>query len=194
MLSIQTTGYLKACSPNHGGISRIWIGDPQDFNFTQAEPNGPYMAVSLNAGASIVGGSGFYKVDFTYLEGTYKSNQSVKGTQNKVSHTLTCQLPTMSTRLNDFLMTAMAATYCTGLLVVMQFNTGVIKVMGEAVVNSMPIPAVFRVIMDGTEEDSGKAYDDFSGANVSFKGDYWRFAMVFEGGVEGITALEATGF
>jgi len=194
MLSIPLTGFLKDCNPNQGGISRIWVADPADFNFTQAGATDPYTAVALNSGATVAGGSGFFKVDFTYLEATYKAAQSVKGTQNKVSHTLTAQLPKISDGLNAFLFQAMEAAYCSALLVVMQFNTGVIKVMGEAWVNAAPIPAVFRIVMDGTEEDSGKNYDDFSGANVSFKGDYWRPAFTFTGGLAAITALEATGF
>ena len=50
MLSIAIRQLNKACQSTTGGLARIWIFDPEDFNFTQAAPNAntgpqPYTAV-----------------------------------------------------------------------------------------------------------------------------------------------------
>jgi hypothetical protein len=43
--------------------------------------------------------------------------------------------------------------------------------------------------MDGSEIDSGKVYDDFNGANLSFRADYFRPLIEFTGGAAAIEAL-----
>ncbi len=57
MLSINIRPLAKACKRTSGGVSRIWIFDPDDFSFTQAANNPvtgpqPYSAIVLrNAGS-----------------------------------------------------------------------------------------------------------------------------------------------
>jgi len=194
VLSIPITGYNRPCVPDQGGISRMWVADPADFDWTQATSADPYTAVALNDGATILGGSGFFRIDFNYQEASYKAAQTLKGTANKWAYTVTCQLPFIDNKLNQFLATMQNAVTCSGLLLVVQFNTGTIIVMGERFVNSNELDALWRIALDGSDEDSGKVFDDFSGANVSFKSDYFRVPYEFTGGLAAIQALEGTGF
>lgn len=196
MLSIQVTGYTKQCVPNSGGISRVFVFDPVDFDWTQSGITvpglAPYTAVALRGGATLLGGSGFFEIGFDYLEAEHKAPQSVKGSSQKWAHSLSLQLPYDNQRLTNFLYAMMAALTCTSLGFVIVYNNSVIKIMGERYVNAAELTAIFRVIMDGSEVDSGKAMDDPNGAKVMFKGDYNRPLNEFTGGIGAITALAGT--
>lgn len=196
MLLVQVSGYTKQCEPNSGGISRIFVFDPADMDFTQsaitAPGLAPYTAVALMAGATILGGSGFFEIGFDHMEADLKAPHSVKGSSQKFTHTLSMQIPGESQRLTNFLYAMMSALMCTSLGFVVVYNNGKIKVMGEKIVNAAELPALFRVIMDGTEIDSGKAMDDPNGAKVVFKGDYNRPLNEFTGGLSAILALKGT--
>lgn len=171
-----------------GGLSRIFVGDPADFNFTQTAPTAGYSAVALRTGATSAGGAKLYEVTFHEGEASYKDGQSTKGYGDKWEHTLEAQLPQRSQALTVFLMTLSAAGNCCGILVVMEFNDGTIFVIGERYVNGNQIPK-FRVKMNGTNSDSGKVFDDFNGTNLVLKADYSRQAFEFIGGIAAIEAL-----
>lgn len=197
MLSIQVSGYTKQCDPITGGVSRVFVFDPADMDWTQGAITAPglaaYTAVGLHGGATILGGSGFFEIGFDYLEGDYKGTPSVKGSSQKYTHQLTLHLPEMSQRLTNFIFAMQSALTCTSLGFVIVLNTGKIFIMGEKIVNAAELAAVFRVIMgDGGEIGSGKAMDDPQGATVVFKGDYGRPLNEFTGGIAAITALAGT--
>lgn len=189
MLTIQVSGYTKPCESNSGGISRAWVFDPADFDFTQATASDPYTAVALAAGATIIDGSGFFPIGFDYLEGELKAPQTGKGSSNKYAHSLMLQVPVMGQELTKFLLDMQKASACSSLGFIVECNNGKVMVLGERVVNGGTIP-FFRVVMDGTEVESGKAMDDHNGAKLMFKGDYTRPLHEFTGGVDAIIALQ----
>jgi len=189
MLSVSITGYAPPCSNNSGGISRAWVFDPADMDFTQATETDPYTAVALVAGATVVGGSGFKPIKFDYLEAEHKAVQSLKGSSNKWAHTLALQVPQHGQKLSEFLLKQSIASSCGSLGFVIEQNNGKVIVIGESVVNASTIP-VFRIVMDGTEDGSGKAFDDVNGAKLMYKGDYSRPAWEYTGGIDAIIALQ----
>ncbi len=189
MLTIKASAYQPTCGQNSGGISRVWVFDPADFDWTQPTALGSYSAVALAGTATVLGGSGFFPIKFNYLEGELKSTQTLKGASNKYAHTLTLQVPVFGAELTVFLSHMQEASSCNSLGFVIEMNNGVIMVMGESIVNSDIIPN-FRVVMDGTDGGSGKAFDDNNGATLMFKGDYSRPLYDYSGGVSTIIALE----
>ena len=196
MIQIQVTGYTKPCTPNSGGVSRVFVFDPADFNWTQAAATAPglgaYTAVALRAGATILTGSGFFEVGFDYLEGQYKAGHNAKGSSQKWAHTLTLEVPELCQNLASFFYGMQAALTCASLGFVIVQNNGHILIMGEKYVNAAELPAVFRVIMDGSEADSGKVFDDPNGGKLMVKGDYIRPLIEYTGGLATITALLGT--
>lgn len=191
MLTIQVEGYIKPCAPNTGGVSRVWVFDPADFDWTGIAGDFEYTAVALVAGATILGGSGFFPVQFDYLEGELKAPQSVKGSSNKYANSLALQVPVNGKELSKFIATMQQATACSSLGFVIEQNNSKVMIMGESIVNGGTIP-FFRIIMDGTEIDTGKAFDDPNGAKLMFKGDYGRPLCEFTGGVDVIIGLQGT--
>jgi hypothetical protein len=190
MLSVTVAKYIPSCEPNSGGISRAWVFDPADFDFTKPGATSEYTAVALAGSATILGGSGFFPIKFNYLEGQLKSPQTMKGTSVKYAHSLSLQVPEMGKELTDFLIKMQKASSCGSLAFIVEQNNGRVMVLGESIVNADVIPN-FRVVMDGTELDGGKAFDDANGATLMFKGDYTRPLCEFTGGVAAIIALEA---
>lgn len=191
MVRFQAGGYTRQCDPNSGGISRVWVADSADFDWTNAGGTNTcvYSAVALVAGATILGGSGFFPIEFDIYEGELKTAHSVKGSSNKYSSTLTLQTPVWGKEAGIFAAKMQKASACGSLLFVVEQNNGRILVMGESIVNAGKIP-LFRVIMDGTESDSGKQFDDMNGSKFVFKGDYTRPLFEFTGGASAIEALE----
>jgi hypothetical protein len=190
MLAVTVGKYTPVCATNAGGVSRIWTFDAADFDFTYTPGTG-YTAVALMAGATVVGGSGFFPINFNYLEAEYKAPQTIKGTSVSYMHTLTLQVSTLSEELTDFMIKMQTASACGDLGFIIQLNNGTILVIGESIVNGDKLPR-YRIIMDGSEMASGKAFDDNNGAALSFKGSFSKPAHVFTGGLAAIEALEAT--
>lgn len=188
MLKITNAKYTPACGTNSGGISRVWNFDPADMDFTYTPGTG-YTAVGLVAGATVLGGSGFFPIAFNQYEADYKGPQTIKGTSVKYAHALSLQVSFIGQKLTDFLEKMDTASSCYGVGFVIEFNNGTIIVVGENVVDGASIP-LWRMRHDGSDTDSGKAFDDNNGGTLMFKGDYSRPAREFTGGVTAIIALE----
>lgn len=193
MIQFQAGGYARQCDPNSGGVAAVWVADSSDFDWTNAGGTNTcvYSAVGLRGGATILDGSGFFPIGFDIYEGELKTGHSVKGSSNKYGNSLMVQLPVWGKEAGIFAAKMQKASACGSLLFVVQQNNGRIMVMGESYVNGIKIPP-FRVIMDGTEFESGKQFDDINGAKFMFKGDYTRPLFEFTGGVDAIIALEGT--
>lgn len=192
MLCVSVKNYTRACGPVTGGISDILIGDPNDFNFTQAPAvsgvSQPYTAVALRAGATAEDGAKLYQVKFNDGEAQRTWSQTRNGCSTKYEHKITAQLPQLCQDLTTFLQGLASAGCCCGLLVVIRHNDGKIFVAGEKYVNASAIPK-FNVVMDGAEGDSGKALNDFNGANVVLKADYSRDLFEYTGTWASLEAL-----
>lgn len=190
MLAITLAAYSRPCGGVSGGVSRIWVYDPSDFNWTQTAAGDPYTVVARRSGATAVGGAKMFPINFQSKEAEIKFKHSRSGCSVKYEFDFAFQLPELSNDLTNFLSTLDSATCCSGLGVVFELNTGKILVAGEKYVNASPIP-YFEVVMDGTDGTSGKKFDDFAGANVMLKGEYSRALREFTGGVSVITGFES---
>lgn len=197
MLTITLAKHNPSCNSNSGGISRAWVADPADFTWTQAAataavPYAPYTAVALSAGATLVGGSGFYPINFYYQTAQVKSTHSRKNTSNTWAHQFSCYLAQENSDLINFIGTLQQASTCSSLMIVVEDSNGNIFVYGEAVVNGNPITAIWRMLMDGSEADTGKVFEDDNGISLMVKGNYIRPAIQFTGGLAAIIALQET--
>ena len=197
MITFTSNKYTAPCVGNSGGVARAWVFDPADFTWTQAaataaNPLPPYTAVALMAGATLVGGSGFYNIPFYYLTADYKATHSRKNTTNKWAHQFSCMMPQINKDLTEFIANMQAVGTCSSLGLVIEDYNGTITVVGEGYVNGTPIPALWRMLMDGTEETTGTAIDDDNGVKLVIKGDYNRKAVQFTGGLAAILALVET--
>lgn len=191
MICVVVQGYSQACGAVAGGISRMWVGDPNDFDFTQAVATDEfYTAVARMAGATQVGGGNLFPVQFVEEEAELKS---VKTTTSPVAikyeHSVEAQLPALSKEMNAFLVKMDSSSICCGLIVVVELNNGKIFVIGEKYVNTAAVP-LFKVRLTDVNGTSGKKWDDFNGATVTFKGNYIRPAREFTGGAAAIEAME----
>lgn len=191
MLTQVTAKYNPTCINNAGGISRAWLFDAGDFDFTTGGTAATYSAVALMAGATILGGSGFFPIKFNHLEGEYKAThtQNTNGS-NEYAHTVSLQVQILGSELTNFMELNQKASACGLLGIVLELNNGKIIVIGESIVNAVVIPT-FKIRLDGSELGSGKAWGDNNGATLSFKGMYNRGAYEFTGGVSAIIALES---
>lgn len=180
MLCVTLRSYSRGCGPVTGGISDILFFDPSDFNFTQVGPTDPYSAVTRRTGATAVGGALMFPVTFNVGEANRTWAHSRKGCSVKYDHTVNAQLPQLSNALTTFLSALDAAGCCCGIGLIIRANDKKTFVMGEKYVNNEEITK-FTVVMDGSNGDSGKLFDDFSGANVVIKGPYSRDLFEFSG-------------
>ncbi len=189
MLCVTLQSYERTCGPVTGGISNIALFDPNDFNFTQAAPVSgvaqPYTAVATRVGAE---SAKMYPISFNDNEAQRTWSQTRNGCSYKFEHNITAQLPQLNHELTTFLQSLSAAGCCCGLGVIIRHNDGKIFVAGEKYVSAASIPK-FNVVMDGSEGDSGKAYDDFNGANVVLKASYSRDLYEYTGAWSSIEAL-----
>jgi hypothetical protein len=197
MLTVTSNKYTPACNANSGGVSRAWIFDPADFTWTQAaataaNPLPPYTAVALVSGATLAGGSGFYPIPFYYLTASYKATHTRKNTANKWTHTFSCMLPQMSSGLTEYIANIQSASTCSSIGLLIEDYNGIFTVIGEGVVNGTAIAQLWRMLMDGTEEDTGKNIDDDNAVTLVIKGDYNRKAVQYTGTLDSIVALQET--
>lgn len=194
MLCVSLKKYTRACGGVTGGISRIWVFDPSDFDFTQAADvagvKQPYTAVALQTGATVATGSGFFPISFQYQEADRTWKHAVTGCSVAYQHEVKAQLPQLSHGLTNFLQSLDSAGCCCGLGLLIEHNDGKIFVMGEKSVNAAPIP-YFQVKMADSDGATGKKFNDFNGVNVVFKSEYSRDLYEYTGGAAAIAALEA---
>ena len=191
MLSGVAIKYDPTCINNAGGISRAWLFDAADFDFTTGVDPATYSAVALMAGATLIGGSGFHPIKFNHLEGEYKATHTQNtNSSNEYAHTVSLQVQILGSELTNFMDLNQKLSACGRLGIVLELNNGKIIVIGESIVNAVVLP-VFKVRLDGTELGSGKGWGDNNGATLSFKGMYNRAAYEFTGGSSAIIALQA---
>lgn len=190
MLCIDLHKYAPACATISGGISRVWIFDPFDYNFTSGAagadglPTG-YSAVALRATST----GNMYRVGFLDESGEYTFDNPVSENGSiTFSHNLTGPLINISQPLNNFLNSTAQAGVCCGLGVIMEFNSGVILVMGEKYVDAAEIRP-FKVKMS-SKGATGKKYNDSNLADVTFQGSYSRALYAYTGGAQSIIDLE----
>lgn len=197
MLNVVFQKYTKTCTSVAGGISRVWLFDPADFDWTMTTTGTApvlvvkeYTSVARVAGATYAGGARMFSVPIV-AEEAFRTGKhtSKKGCSSRWDHELTFQLTQLTSELTAYLQHLSDASCCAGLGVVIEHFDGKIFVMGESVVNGVSIPP-FKVYMEGSETESGKVMDDFNGATVKLKGAYTRELYEFAGAVSVIIGFE----
>lgn len=194
MLCIRLKGFDQACQKTTGGVSKIWIYDRDDFNFTQAANDadgskGKYTAIARRDGATSDGGANLYPVKFQFKEAEYKYTQSLNGASVKYEHSLEFLISNLSHVISTWNDAVDSAAACCGIGVIVQLNSGVIFVLGEKYVNTEEIPE-WRIAQSGSTGTSGKLYEDPNGQTTILTGDYSRSAYEYSGSVASLTALQ----
>jgi hypothetical protein len=196
MLCVKLKKYDKACTPTTGGVSRLWIFDRDDFDFTQgaadADGNKPeYTAIARRAGATADGGGNLFPVLFQFKEASYSYTQSLtNGTSVKYEHSLEFLLADISHFITQWNERVDAASACCGIGVILELNSGKVLVLGEKYVNGASIRE-WRIVQNGSTGTSGKLYEDVNGQTTKLIGDFSRGAYEFTGGTAALEALEA---
>lgn len=197
MLNVVFQKYTKTCASVAGGISRLWLFDPADFDFTVTSTGvapvlvvKAYTTMTRMAGATFVGGARTFSVPIIAEESERTGKMSSrKGCSVRWEHELTFQLAQLSKELTAYLQHLGDASCCAGLGCIIEHFDGKLYVMGEMYNNTVSIPRFFAY-MDGTETTSGKVMDDFNGATVKIKAAYTRELHEFTGAVSVITGYE----
>lgn len=163
---------------------------------TLTNPGTGYMTaptVTVQAGgATAAGGAKMFPISFSKNgnEAEYTYTQSRNGTSVKYEHQLeffTANLDQLQTQWNQ---AVDAAGACSGIGLVMQFNSGKIFVAGEKWINDNPVDIPLLIRQDGSTGTTGKLLDDPNGQTSILKGDYVRTLYEFTGGLNAITAME----
>lgn len=197
MLCIKLKSFDRPCGTTSGGVSRVWIFDREDFNFTQAaadaDGNKPgYTVITRRAGATAIGGALLFPVLFQYQEAEYKYAQSRKGSSVKYTHTLEAVLPDLGQFITQWNEKVDQAGACCGIGLIIELNSGKIIVLGEKYVNTVAIRE-WRIGQDGASGTSGKLFDDENIHTAVLVGDFFRGAYEFTGGVAAIVAMQDDG-
>ena len=194
MLSIKLKKHDVACAATTGGVSRVWLFDRDDFNFTQgaadADGNKPvYTAIARRAGVTSEGGGNLFPVLFQYKEGQYQYTQSKTGSSVKYEHTLTLLMPDLSHFITQWNERVDEASACHGVGLIIELNSGKVFVLAEKYVNDAPIRE-WRMEQNGSTGDSGKLFEDPNGQTTKLVGDFFRSAYEYTGGIASLVALE----
>lgn len=184
----------RNCGGLSGGINRIWLFDPFDFDWTQTMFStttgfGSYTAVALTDAGTTATGK-MLPIQFERDEAEYTYKQTRKGSFSKYEHTLTFSAADLSTQLTNWNYFIDQTSVCCGLGMVIQLFTGRMLVAGEVSINNAPIDIQMWFQQDGSSGSSGKMMDDFNGGQISIKANYKRMLLEYTGGLPAITALQ----
>jgi hypothetical protein len=191
MIGVTVAGYTQTCTTNSGGISRLWVGDAEDFNLTSGTTNAQtsgYSAIARRTGATHVGGADLFEI--VLLEDSGKANitQSIQNGSAQWAYALEGQLLYVQQTMIDFAMKLDAASLCGQLIWVIQDNNGKLWVIGEKWVDASAI-VKFKVKQDGSVVDFGQALNSFHGMNFKAQGNYRRPAYEFTAGFTALSAM-----
>lgn len=196
MLCVRLKSFDKACAATTGGISRIWIFDRDDFDFTQAaDVDGAkqkYSAIAVRtaAGADDQDGAVLFPITFQFREAEYRYTQSLNGSSVKYEHIVEFLLPDLDHFIAQWNDAVDAASACCGIGIIVELNSGKILVLGEKYVNGDAIRE-WRIVQNGSTGTSGRLFEDPNGQTTLLTGDFSRSAYEYSGTVASLQALEA---
>lgn len=190
MLCVTLKALTQLCTGVSGGMVRLWIFDPADFDWTQGPPvTGslpPYTAVALKVPST----GKMCRINFTEKTGKWSYTQSRNGCSVKYEHTFEFAIPNLSHSITNWDEIVDAAGCCCGLGVIFQLNTGKMFVAGERVVNAAAIEIPMKIVQEGSTGDSGLLLDDANQQATILKGDFGRSLYEYTGGAQSIISLE----
>lgn len=198
MLSISLKAFDRECAPTTGGISKIWIFDRDDFNFTQGarEADGDlpgYSAIALREGADPAEGAALFVVDFADKSAEYRYTMSLNNEVSvKVDHTVEFLMANLDQFISQWNDKVNAAAACHGIGMIVELNSGKRFVLAEKYVNNSPI-LDWKMKQNGSTGTSGKLREDVNGQTTLITGDYGRTAYEYIGTVDSLVAFENTG-
>lgn len=190
MLSVVVEGYGQVCTSNNsGGVSRLWVGDAEDFTLTAG------VTSAQAAGYSAIARRGtdeeerlLYEIVSADDGIIAKATQSIAEGSSAWAYEVGAKLIKMQQGLSRFAEKLDAAAICGQLIWVWQDNNGKVWLAGEKWVGTNTLPK-FKIKQDGSVVDWGQAFTNFNGMTLSAKGTYTRPPYEFTGGVAGIIAM-----
>lgn len=196
MVGCNVKGYTPICSAIVGGVGNLYVGDANDFDFTEGAPdaNGDptgYASVAYRPGATAAGGAYFYEIKSVIDSIIVDISQSnPESTSSEYAYEIKAKAAKLCQALGNFAKKMDAASVCCQLVFVWIGYDGTIFVAGEKFVNGLQIPA-FRFKQDGSKYTTGLKFSAFNGGDLSFKGTYLRLPYEFTGGIAALTAFIA---
>jgi hypothetical protein len=196
MLGVSVSGFIHACQVVTGGVSDLYVGDAEDFDFTAgaADTHGDdvgYTALARRSGATAGGGAYLYPI-VSVIEtlGVEISQSNADGSATAYEYVITARLLQMSQQMTIFGKKLDAASVCGELVFVWRNNDGKIFVAGEKWVSGSKIQR-FHFRQDGSKIQSGKKFTEFNGNDLSLKASYLRGPYEFTGGISSIEVFVA---
>lgn len=197
MLCVKFNNLTRECTPSSGGVSRLLIFDPSDFDWTQDPYTKAYTAVARREGADAANPGNdpnlsgfFFDIKFKRKEAEFKFTHSIGASgAPKYASELTALYAALGQELTNFLINMDAASYCCGIGLAVILNSGVIYILGEGFVNGDFVDPYYEVLHNGTEATSGKLFDDLNGATLKFTSDYGRPPHTFAGGLNALLSM-----
>lgn len=193
MLCVKLKSFDRVCKATSGGISRVWIFDRDDFDFTQAaadaDGNKPkYTVIARRSGATSEGGN-LFPVKFQDKEAEYRYTQSLTGSSVKYEHVMEFLLPDLDHFITQWNERVDAASACCGIGLIVELNSGLILVLGEKYVNGSSVRE-WKMAQNGSTGTSGRLLEDANGQTTLLTGDYYRGAYEYSGTTASLTDLE----
>lgn len=195
MLCKTPAALAKVCNNTASGVSKAWLFDPLDFTWTQptaTNGSGALTVVARATGATAIGGALMYPVILDNKDNAseYTAKRSSKNRKPKYEHNLNLKYEALSQTFTDWL-TAIDATACCGVGIVMLLNNGKILIAGQRVIGGTEIAYPLQMLLDDGTFTSGKATDDFQGGDLNFKGDHNLPLNEFTGNISVIVGFES---
>jgi hypothetical protein len=196
MIGCEVRGYTPTCSSVVGGVGTIYVGDANDFDFTEGAPlpsgdASGYNAIAYRAGATSAGGAYFYEIkSVTESIMVDVSQSNAEYTSSDYAYEIKVRAAKFGQSMTNFAKKLDAASVCCQLIFVWINNDGSIQVAGEKYVNSLQIPA-FKFRQDGSKFGTGQKFANFNGGDLAFKGNYLRLPYEFTGGIAALTPFIA---
>lgn len=196
MLGCSVAGYTPACTTMVGGVGNLYVGDANDFDWTEGaalpggDPSG-YASVAYMPGATALGGAYLYEIKSVIDSILVDISQSnPESTSSEYAYEVKAKIAKLSQSMTNFSKKMDAASVCCQLVFVWIGYDGKIFVAGEKYVNGLQIPA-FRFKQDGSKFTTGLKFSAFNGGDLSFKASYLRLPYEFTGGVAALTPFIA---
>lgn len=196
MLGVSVKGFIHACQVITGGVSDLYVGDAEDFDFTPgaADSDGDdtgYASIARRSGATAGGGAYLYPiVSLVETLGVEITQSNADGSSTAYEYVISARLLQMSQSMTIFGKKLDSASICGELVFVWRNNDGKIFVAGEKWVAASKIQR-FHFRQDGSKIQTGKKFTDFNGNDLSLKGSYLRGPYEFTGGIAAIEVFVA---